>query len=196
MSPAGVGNTNVASLIGGILGFFCSGPVLDFCAKKGSEWNHGIYEPEFRLWPVVISWAFQFSGFVGFGFSVQNSAPWFFPPSLEDLMIGLLLLFVSLSSISEVWWGVTLHMRIYSIVIDREVLRPLLRSESTAMWLLLDSYCTFLPWSSLMCSFTNNWLAAQGPRNTFVTIAGLLTAFHALTIPMYYSPWLIIWLIL
>jgi len=40
-SPSGVGNTNIASLIGGILGFFASGPVLDWCAKKGSEWNKG-----------------------------------------------------------------------------------------------------------------------------------------------------------
>lgn len=75
-SSAGVGNTNVASLIGGILGYFASGPVLDWCARKGSEWNHGIYEPEYRLWPIVVSWIFQFSGFIGFGFSIDQAAPW------------------------------------------------------------------------------------------------------------------------
>lgn len=36
----------------------------------------------------------------------------------------------------------------------------------------------------LMCSFINDWVAAQGPEKTFITIAGLLTAFHLLTIPM------------
>jgi hypothetical protein len=76
-STAGVGNTNIASLIGGVLGYFASGPVLDYCARKGSEWNKGVYEPEYRLWPVVVSWIFQFAGFIGFGYSIDMAAPWY-----------------------------------------------------------------------------------------------------------------------
>jgi len=64
---------------------------------------------------------------------------------VEGLMVGLLRSFVPLSSILEASLGAMLPTHIYSIVIDREVLKRLQPLESTATSSLLDFYCVLFP---------------------------------------------------
>ncbi|AAS54421.1 AGL069Cp [Eremothecium gossypii ATCC 10895] len=78
-SSASVGLVYIAPFVGGCLGSLCAGKLSDLLVRSLAMRNHGIYEPEFRLFmaiPAVISTA---AGLLGFGFSLKNQAHWIVP---------------------------------------------------------------------------------------------------------------------
>jgi hypothetical protein len=74
-SVSSVGLISIAPLIASLLGFV-SGPLNDYTVKQLARWNNGIYEPEFRLAPNVITLVLGVVGFFGFGATLENRMPW------------------------------------------------------------------------------------------------------------------------
>jgi hypothetical protein len=66
-----VGLTYIGPLIGTFIGAAIAGPLSDYSARVLSKRNKGIYEPEFKLPPVILYSLFGIMGFVGYGWSLQ-----------------------------------------------------------------------------------------------------------------------------
>jgi hypothetical protein len=66
--------------------------------KFSAKMNKGIYEPEFRLFPMVISLVFTASGLALYGYGVQQ----YWNPAVTSVVLGLMLfgIFVGLISSS------------------------------------------------------------------------------------------------
>jgi hypothetical protein len=71
-SSASVGLTYVGPLISAFIATLLAGPLTGYCARVLSKRNKGIFEPEFKLLPVVLYLIFGTMGFVGFGMSLQR----------------------------------------------------------------------------------------------------------------------------
>ena len=76
-TPAIVGVTYVACLIGVLLGFFFCGAVSDWLAVKFARRNNGIYEPEFRLWLFTASSVLIPFGLILWGVGAAHGIHWF-----------------------------------------------------------------------------------------------------------------------
>jgi MFS family permease len=72
LTPAGIGYTSVAPMIGGVVGSIFMG----LFAKSQLIWlvkrNGGIYEPEFQLLGSAVGSVTSIAGMVGFGYAAQN----------------------------------------------------------------------------------------------------------------------------
>ncbi|KAJ7679187.1 MFS general substrate transporter [Mycena polygramma] len=78
-SAASVGLTYIGPLIAAFIGTLLAGPLTGYCARILSKHNKGIFEPEFKLLPVILYAIFGTMGFVGFGMSLQRGLPWIAP---------------------------------------------------------------------------------------------------------------------
>lgn len=88
MSPAAVGNTNLASLIGSFLGMIWGGPLSDrFVAWKARR-NNGILEPEFRLWFMVVPALVTAGGLLLYGIGMNNGINWVGPAGFGMGFLG------------------------------------------------------------------------------------------------------------
>lgn len=69
------------AFIGAILGFVLSGLISDSSAKLLTRWNHGVYEPEFRLILVIPQLILGCAGLYGFGYTAADAGRygWFWP---------------------------------------------------------------------------------------------------------------------
>lgn len=61
------GYAYTGAFIGAILGFLVAGLIADYSARIMTQWNHGIYEPEFRILIVIPQLVFGCAGLYGFG---------------------------------------------------------------------------------------------------------------------------------
>lgn len=66
------GYAYVGAFIGAILGFVIAGGLADWSAKKLTQWNKGVYEPEFRILLVVPQMIFGCMGLYGFGITADG----------------------------------------------------------------------------------------------------------------------------
>lgn len=88
MSPAAVGNTNLASLIGSFLGMIWGGPLSDrFVAWKARR-NNGILEPEFRLWFMVVPALVTAGSLLLYGIGMNNGINWVGPAGFGMGFLG------------------------------------------------------------------------------------------------------------
>ena len=76
-SPAIVGLTYVACLIGVLLGFVFCGRISDLVAIKLARRNGGIFEPEFRLWLFAASTILIPFGLILWGVGAAHNVHWF-----------------------------------------------------------------------------------------------------------------------
>src|SRR5213078_792131 len=71
-TAAGVGYLWVGPLVGGLSAYLfmfnVSDPMAKFCARL----NNGTYEPEFRLFPMVICFVFTVAGLALYGYGLQQ----------------------------------------------------------------------------------------------------------------------------
>jgi len=78
-SAQSTGLTYLGPFIAAFLAMLLVGPLTDFSARVLSKRNHGIFEPEFRLTPIVLYLFFGILGFVGYGWTLQDGTPWIGP---------------------------------------------------------------------------------------------------------------------
>lgn len=103
-----VSETGLISLSPFILTFIgevVSGPLNDWVCLYLSKKNRGIYEPEFRLPPIIISFLVGIAGFFGFGATIHFQTHWSGPV----LCFGLANMSLALSNASVFGYVIDSH---------------------------------------------------------------------------------------
>lgn len=75
-STSSTGLTNLAPLVGSVIGMVYGGPFVDWLSVKLAKRNNGILEPEFRLWAMVVPTIFNAGGLLAYGLPANAKAPW------------------------------------------------------------------------------------------------------------------------
>lgn len=70
-TTSGVGYAGAGPLVGGLLGTALMGIISDRQVRWISRRNHGIYEPEFRLIPMIAGLVFSVAGLCGLGHAIE-----------------------------------------------------------------------------------------------------------------------------
>ena len=73
---AQIGLMSLPAWIGSTLGALIVGPLSDWLIIVLARRNHGIYEPEMRLWVIVAFIPFVPAGLFMFGFGLNNGSSW------------------------------------------------------------------------------------------------------------------------
>ncbi|BGP21959.1 hypothetical protein JCM10295v2_000836 [Rhodotorula toruloides] len=159
LSVGGIGLVGgIPPLIGTLIGTFATGPLSDASAKFLSKRNNGIYEPEFRLLPMMLFLVFGGMGFYGWG--MQTSSSWIVPA----IFIAILHIGVSAATISCISY-VTDSLRDGA-------------ADGLGLVVLIKSAIGFG-----ITFIINNWYAARGSRQFFVSLGSLVVATSGLAIP-------------
>ncbi|KAM0789970.1 hypothetical protein ACM66B_005304 [Microbotryomycetes sp. NB124-2] len=159
LSVGGIGLVGgLPPLIGTLIGTVMTGPVSDLLAKWLAKRNNGIFEPEFRLITMLFFLVFGGMGFYGWG--LQKSDSWVVPA----IFIAILHVGVSAATIS-----------CFSYVAD--ALREG-AADALGLVVLIKSAIGFG-----ITYIINDWYAARGPRQFFVSLASLVVATSGLVIP-------------
>lgn len=74
-----VGLFYLGPFIGGVLGSLTTGFVGDRLVRYLAAKNHGIYEPEFRLFMLIPATILECFGLMGYGWSAADAKPWIAP---------------------------------------------------------------------------------------------------------------------
>ena len=189
-SPSSLGDTFVSPLIAAILGTLTAGPFCDYLAKRCSIANKGVYEPEFRLFPAIVSGLFAVFGFVGYGISMNEGDPWIAPVISEGLIyFGIAVGNFSLSLSN----GYMLILKkgntfLFSYVLDAH--RALANEAVAAISIIRNGIAlgfTFfmvgvIYFQKVFNKNQNAWIAEYGTVNVFGILAGVTAFTHLLTV--------------
>ncbi|KAI1820599.1 hypothetical protein F4861DRAFT_54245 [Xylaria intraflava] len=145
------------TFIGGIV----AGPINDwFCLRLAMN-NRGIYEPEFRLPPIIISCIMGITGFFGFGATVHYQTHWSGP-----------ILCHGLASMSAAFCTAS----VFGYIIDAHT--DLKEEAFVAL-----NICGFL--SFPLAFFANDWLDRDGVLAVNNVLGSVCVAVNVLTIPLW-----------
>ncbi|KAI1613026.1 synaptic vesicle transporter [Exophiala viscosa] len=75
-SPEQIGLLGIPSFIGTMLGALICGPLSDWLILRLAKRNNGIYEPEMRLWLILVFTPFVAAGLLMFGIGLNDGLPW------------------------------------------------------------------------------------------------------------------------
>lgn len=159
-----VSETGLISLSPFILTFIgevISGPLNDWVCLYLAKKNHGIYLPEFRLPPVIISFLIGIVGFFGFGATVHFQTHWTGPV----LCFGLANMSLAISNASVFGYIIDAHKEL---------------SEEAFVAINARNLLTFG-----LTYFVNDWLARDGVLAVFNVLGGVFVAVNLLTIPLW-----------
>lgn len=159
-----VSETGLISLSPFILTFIgeiVSGPLNDWICLSLAKKNHGIYEPEFRLPPIIVSCLIGVVGFFGFGATVHYQTHWTGPV----LCFGLANMSLALSNASVFGYIIDSHKEL---------------SEEAFVAVNARNLLTFG-----LTYFVNDWLARDGVLAVFNVLGAVFVAVNLLTIPLW-----------
>ncbi|KAF2172640.1 hypothetical protein M409DRAFT_62397 [Zasmidium cellare ATCC 36951] len=154
-----VGLVNLSAFVAALLGTAASKPLLDGIAQRLSKSNHGIFEPEFRLIPMVFTLLFTTAGYFVWGQSISQGLPWAVP-----VVVGL----------GFVTFGTQIGIAtIFTYVVD-------CHQQDAAPALGLITLCQAM-FSFGLTFYINEWVSQSGPRDCFFAIGshGRLDFSHA-----------------
>ncbi|CAN3361813.1 protein Hol1p [Diutina catenulata] len=83
-----VGLTNLAPFVGCVLGMFYGGNFVDWLAVKLARRNRGIFEPEMRLYAMIVPTAVNAAGLLAYGLGVNSGSHWAIPVILGYGFLG------------------------------------------------------------------------------------------------------------
>ncbi|KAI1763834.1 MFS general substrate transporter [Hypoxylon sp. FL1150] len=159
-----VSETGLISLSPFILTFIgevVSGPLNDWVCLYLAKKNHGIYLPEFRLPPIIISFLIGIVGFFGFGATVHFQTHWTGPV----LCFGLANMSLAISNASIFGYIIDAHKEL---------------SEEAFVAINARNLLTFG-----LTYFVNDWLARDGVLAVFNVLGSVFIAVNVLTIPLW-----------
>ncbi|KAF4449509.1 putative HOL1-like protein [Fusarium austroafricanum] len=78
-TTAGVGYMALGPFVGNIFGSLYGGPLADWTVVRLARRNGGIFEPEMRLYPLVIPTIFMAGGIIMFGVTADRGMHWIYP---------------------------------------------------------------------------------------------------------------------
>ena len=84
------GNLYTGAFLGSIIGLILSGLLSDWINRIMIRWNHGEYEPEFRILLILPTLVFSSIGLYGFGLTASN--PEKFGWLVPDVFLGFILI--------------------------------------------------------------------------------------------------------
>lgn len=87
-STSNTGLTNLAPFVGSIVGTFYGGNFVDWLSVKLAERNHGVFEPEFRLYAMVVPTILNSCGLIAYGVAANNKAAWEIPAIIGGGFLG------------------------------------------------------------------------------------------------------------
>ncbi|KAL6150932.1 hypothetical protein ACJQWK_10933 [Exserohilum turcicum] len=95
-SPQINGLINIPGIVGNVFGAWAGGNLVDMWCRWRTRKHHGIYEPESRLYLVIIPLILTTAGCILFGYGVQNELSW------VSLFFGYGMISVSLTAIPTI----------------------------------------------------------------------------------------------
>ena len=161
-SAADVGYLSVGPAIGGLCASIfmsvTSDPIIKFCVKR----NKGIYEPEFRLFPMVLCLIFTVLGLTLYGYGLQQ----YWNPPLTAIVHAVMLFGILIGAISS-----------SAYILDG------FRDLSNEVFIMAMAFKNFFFYG--MSYYVNNWIVTGGPMQMFGTFAGISAFVILLGLPMY-----------
>lgn len=157
-----IGLFYISPFIGGILGSMCTGLVSDRLSRYLVSKNHGIYEPEFRLFMMIPATFFIAFGLIGYGWSAQA----------EDMWAGPVIFFGCLSFGSSMASTTAITFTVDSY--------KMFAAEALVSFNFLKNFLGFI-----FSIFNNAAYSARGGKNIFIAY-GMVQLFVSLFgIPLY-----------
>jgi MFS family permease len=161
LSPAGVGYLSLGPFLGGLLGSVLIGvtfdPLIKWCAKK----NNGVYEPEYRLLPMIPSVTIVI-GLCLFGHFAQQGSSFYITAFFHGMdLFGIVIACIAASS----------------YVLDAY------RDISSEVFIMNMVFKNFLFYG--FSYFVNNWTATDGPAEVFYVFGGI-AAVMIITAPIFF----------
>ena len=183
-TPLQAGLVYISPFVGGVLGTAVAGKVSDIIVRYMSRRNDGVYEPEFRLVmaiPIVIATCI---GLMGYGWSAEERDNWIVP----TVFFGIISFGCSLGSTTSITFAVDSYRQYAG-----EALVTLNFSKSKSgvpddqhLALLLTFSISDIFHGLVFSLFFNDWLDADGMKDTFVAIGGIQLALLLTTTPAMY----------
>ena len=102
-----VGYLWFAPFIACFVAYFTGGIITDWVVKRMTRANSNTFEPEFRLFLAVPALITAIIGFIGFGWSLQDGAPWIAPCLTYAFQLGSVIYsnIAASAYISDAWAG-------------------------------------------------------------------------------------------
>ena len=158
------GNLYTGAFIGSIIGLLLSGLLSDWINRIMIRWNHGKYEPEFRILLVLPMLVFSAIGLYGFGITANNPTKygWLVP----DVFLAFILIGMVMGAVASALYIVDAHRQ--------------LAVEAFTCLLIFKNMFSFV-----LTYFAFNWIFAGGIRKIFIIIASVQLLICLLSVPMY-----------
>lgn len=183
-NEAKTGYLYTGAFIGSIIGLILSGLFADWSAKLMMKWNHGKYEPEFRLVLVIPQLIFGGIGLYGFGYTTVDIGRygWLLP----DVFFMFVIIAMVMGAVASALY-----------VVDAHSWSPSLLPSALQFWLYqltitgsiaIEAFTALLVFknmfSFILTYFAYDWVVFGGPKYVFMVIASIQVAVCLLTIPM------------
>ena len=151
------------AFVGAVIGFLIAGITSDAVPSWLTRLNHGVYEPEFRLFLVIPQLILGCAGLYGFGITSNNTYKygWFWP----DFFFSLEVAGMVVGAVASACYIVDAH-------------RNIAIEAFTCMMIFKNIFCFGLTWSGY------DWLVEVGPRRVFISVGSVQIAICLLTIPL------------
>ncbi|KIX00633.1 uncharacterized protein Z518_09698 [Rhinocladiella mackenziei CBS 650.93] len=162
LSAASVGYLYVGPFVGGFLAVlfmsFSSDPIVRYAARK----NCGVYEPEFRIYPMIVALVTGILGLFLFGNMVEAGKGYYVASCLHGIY-----------GFSVNTAGAVMN----SYVVDAH------SEESTEMLIIAMVFKNFFFFG--LSYWVNDYLALVGPARYFDLQGGIVMGIYLLSVPMY-----------
>ena len=183
-TPLQAGLVYISPFVGGVLGTAVAGKVSDIIVRFMSRRNDGVYEPEFRLVMAIPITIATCLGLMGYGWSAEERDNWIVP----TVFFGIISFGCALGSTTSITFAVDSYRQYAG---EALVTLNFSKSKSSVLYcqrlaLVLTQSFADIFHGLVFSLFFNDWLDADGSKNTFVAIGGIQLALLLITTPAMY----------